>query len=296
LNAAAAYEADVLILGGDVTGKLLVPVVENGDGAWHADIHGEHIVAGTPDELDELRKRIRMMGRYDVVVSGAGEQALADDPAVVAETFERVTTESLQRWTALAQERLAERGTPVYMMLGNDDEPELADVLRASDFVHYAEDGVLPLPGGWELLSYGPSTPTPWDTPRERSEDEIAQALAGLAATVSDPAKAIYNVHCPPYDTHLDQAPQLDDDLRPVVDASGVKMTSVGSTAVREAIERDQPVVGLHGHVHESPGASKLRDSLCINPGSEYADGILKGAIVDLDSERGLRAWQMVQG
>jgi Icc-related predicted phosphoesterase len=296
LNAAAAYEADVLILGGDVTGKLLVPVVENGDGTWHADIFDERIAADTPEALEELRKRIRMMGRYDVVVSSAGEQALADDPAVVADTFERVTTESLQRWTALAEERLGERGTPVYMMLGNDDEQSLADVLRASDFVHYAEDGVLPLPGGWELLSYGPSTPTPWDTPRERSEDEIAAALAELAGAVTNPGKTVYNVHCPPYDTHLDQAPALDDDLRPVVDASGVKMISVGSTAVREAIERHQPVVGLHGHVHESPGASKLRESLCINPGSEYADGVLKGAIVDLDSERGLRSWQMVQG
>jgi Icc-related predicted phosphoesterase len=296
LNAAAAYEADVLILGGDVTGKLLVPVVENGGGTWHANIFDERVVAATPDELAELRKRIRMMGRYDVVVSSAGERALADDPEVVAATFERVTTESLQRWTALAQERLGERGTPVYMMLGNDDEESLADVLRASDFVHYAEDGILRLPGGWELLSYGPSTPTPWATPRERTEDEIATALAELAGAVSDPAKAVYNVHCPPYDTHLDQAPELDADLRPVVDASGVKMTSVGSTAVRDAIERHQPVVGLHGHVHESPGASKLRESLCINPGSEYADGILKGAIVDLDSDRGLRSWQMVQG
>jgi Icc-related predicted phosphoesterase len=107
---------------------------------------------------------------------------------------------------------------------------------------------------------------------------------------------AVFNVHCPPSDTHLDQAPLLDDDLRPVVDASGIRTTSVGSTSVREAIERHQPVLGLHGHVHESPGASKLGASLCLNPGSEYGDGILRGAIVDLETGHGLRSWQMIQG
>jgi Icc-related predicted phosphoesterase len=296
LNAAAAYEAKALILGGDVTGKLIVPVVNRGSGTWEAEIFEEQVVADGDEELAELQKRIRMMGRYDVIVSAEEEQRLAADPEALSAAFRGATTESLRRWTELAAERLGETNVPVYMILGNDDEPELADVLRDSPFVQYAEDGICELPGGWQMLSFGPSTPTPWHTPREMDEAKIEEAVAHLAGQVTDMKRTIFNIHCPPSDTHLDQAPELDPDLRPVVDASGLRMMSVGSTAVREAIERHQPPLGLHGHVHESPGASKLGDSLCINPGSEYADGILRGAIFELDTERGLRSWQMIQG
>ena len=124
----------------------------------------------------------------------------------------------------------------------------------------------------------------------------MADALRGLAEKLEDPGRAVFNIHCPPVDTHLDQAPKLDADLRPVVDASGIQTISAGSTAVRELIERLQPLIGLHGHVHESPGASKLGRTVCVNPGSDYQDGVLRGAIVELDTEQGLRSWQLVQG
>lgn len=296
LNAAAAYDAKALILGGDITGKLIVPIVDDGAGHWQAEIFDERIEASDETELAALQKRIRMMGRYDVLLSAQGERRLAEDPDAVTAAFRAATTESLGRWTQLAADRLGDSGIPVYMMLGNDDDPELADVLRASSFVHYAEDGICELPGGWQLLSFGPSTPTPWHTPREMDETSIEDELERLMGQGSDMSHTIFNIHCPPADTHLDQAPQLDAELRPVVDASGLRTVSVGSTAVRAAIERHQPPLGLHGHVHESPGMSKLGEAVCLNPGSEYADGILRGAIVDLDTEHGLQSWQLVQG
>jgi Icc-related predicted phosphoesterase len=296
LNAAAAYRADVLILGGDVTGKLIVPIVGNGGGTWHAEIHHEQVQVDSEETLAELRKQIRMMGRYDVVVTPEEDRRLAEDPAAVPAAFARVTRESLERWAALAEERLSQAGVPAFMILGNDDDPGLADVLRESSYVRYAEDGICELPGGWQMLSFGPSTPTPWRTPRELTEEEMASGLRNLAGQLEDPARAVFNIHCPPVDTHLDQAPKLDADLRPVVDASGIQTTSAGSAAVRELIQDLQPVVGLHGHVHESPGATKLGRTVCLNPGSDYQDGVLRGAIIELDTEQGLRSWQLVQG
>jgi uncharacterized protein len=296
LNAAAAYRADALVLGGDVTGKVIVPIVGNGSGTWHAEIHHERVLVDSEQSLAELRKQIRMMGRYDLVVTAAQERTLAQDPDAVPAAFARVTRESLARWADLAEERLGAAGVPAFMMLGNDDDPELAEVLREATYVQYAEDGICELPAGWQMLSFGPSTPTPWHTPRELTEEEIADSLRDLAAKVEDPSRTVFNIHCPPVDTHLDQAPKLDAELRPVVDASGIRTTSAGSTAVRELIQDLQPVVGLHGHVHESPGASKLGHTVCINPGSDYQDGLLRGAIVELDTEQGLRSWQLVQG
>jgi len=63
-------------------------------------------------------------------------------------------------------------------------------------------------------------------------------------------------------------------------------MKPVGSTAVRHFIERVQPMLSLHGHIHESPGYIRIGRTLCINAGSEYAEGILKAAIINLDRDR----------
>lgn len=293
LNAAEVYEADALVLGGDLTGKLLVPIVERGD-AWTAELHGETVRADDEAALEELRSRIRMMGRYDVVVTPDEHERLAD-AAELERRFAEVIRAGVTRWMGLLAERLGDKDVAVYTMLGNDDLPELADVLRGSGVATYAEDGIVELPGGFEMLSVGYSTPTPWHTPRELEEEELGARIDALAGRLTEPSRAVFNLHCPPADTHLDQAAKLGADLRPVIDAGGPVMTSVGSTAVRAAIERHHPLLGLHGHVHESPAIQRLDGAVCINPGSDYGDGVLRGAIVDLDARKGVRTWQIVQ-
>jgi Icc-related predicted phosphoesterase len=296
VNAAQVYEVSALVLGGDVTGKVVVPLVADGDGAWQGDLYGEPVVARGEEELGALRKRIRTMGRYDVVLTPDEKKEVDADPSRIDALFHAAMRDSLERWVALAEERLGPAGIPCYMMLGNDDFDELAEVLRGSDVVIYAEDGVHELPGGFELASIGYSTPTPWNTPRELPEEQLGDRIDALLAQVREPEQAVFNFHCPPRDTHLDQAPELDRELRPVVDASGVRMHSVGSSAVRRTIEDASPLLGLHGHVHESPAGQRLGSAMCINPGSDYGDGVLRGAIVDLDRDKGVKRWQIVQG
>jgi uncharacterized protein len=282
LNAAKVYEAQVLVLGGDLSGKVLVPLVAD--------------AGRDAAELDAERTQIRMTGRYPIVVTPDEQAVIEADPAALDSRFQQAMEETLRAWVELADERLADADVTVFTMLGNDDEPALADVLRSASRSTYAEDGIVELPGGFEMATLGYSTPTPWKTPRELTEDELGASLTELLDRLRDPARAVVNLHCPPAGTHLDQAAKLDSELRPVVDASGLVMTSVGSTAVRAAIERYQPMLGLHGHVHESPGTERLGGTLCINPGSEYGDGVLRGAIVDLEAERGVARWQLVQG
>jgi Icc-related predicted phosphoesterase len=282
LNAAAVYEAQVLVLGGDLTGKVLVPLVADS--------------ARDAAELESELARIRITGRYPIVVTAAEQAEIEADPAALDSRFQQAMEDTLRAWVELADERLAGADVEVFTMLGNDDAPGLADVLRGARRSTYAEDGIVELPGGFEMASFGYSTPTPWNTPRELAEDELAERLTEVLDRLREPARAVVNLHCPPAGTHLDQAAKLDDDMRPVVDASGLVMTSVGSTAVRAAIERYQPMLGLHGHVHESPGTERLGATLCINPGSEYGDGVLRGVIVDLEAERGVARWQLVQG
>jgi Icc-related predicted phosphoesterase len=295
LNAARVYEPAALLLGGDVTGKVIVPLVSTGNGGWRGEIFGRAVEAHSSEELAALQKQIRNRGHYDLLLSVDEKAALDSDPAQLDATFERVVREGLERWVALAEERLGESGVPCFVMLGNDDFPELVQALQGSKVLHYAEDQMYELPGGFELISLGYSTPTPWHTAREIPEEEMADKIDRLASRLVSPERAVFNLHCPPRDTHLDQAPVLDETLRPVVGAGGMLVGSVGSTAVRKAIERYQPLLGLHGHVHESAGVEKLGRTLCINPGSDYGDGVLRGAIVELDSNKGVKRWQLLQ-
>ena len=137
------------------------------------------------------------------------------------------------------------------------------------------------------MISCGWSNRTPWHTPREMDEDDLERRIEKMAAEVTRPERAVFNLHVPPARTAIDLAPALDDSLKPVVKGGAVVMESVGSEAVRRVLERHQPMLGLHGHIHESRGAVRLGRTLSINPGSEYGDGILRGALIELDGRQG---------
>ena len=295
VNAAKAYEADVLVLGGDITGKQLVPIVPEPGGGWRASEGGTAMRLRTEDERQTMLKRAAMIGAYTVGLADDEEEArLRDDPAYRHARFLEAMRTLLESWVRIAEERLKPAGIPLYMMLGNDDEEELREVIEGSDWVHHAEGRVCRVEGH-EMISWGWSTPTPWDTPREQSEQAMADSIAAMAERLEDPERAIFNLHCPPYQSGIDEAPALDEDLRPVVKGGQMKHIPVGSRAVREAIERWSPLVGLHGHVHEAAGTQSINGTRCFNPGSNYQHGVLRGVLVRLRDGK-LRDWTFTRG
>jgi Icc-related predicted phosphoesterase len=298
LNAAQVYEADVLVFGGDIAGKVLVPIVANRLGTGYTvSLHGRTVELESRQALGELRDQLRAAGRYSVVLTEEEKQHYDGHAKEVAEElFPAAVRGVLTDWVTLAEERLSGWHIPAYVMLGNDDYPDLTSALLDGVQMVNAEDQVVELPGGFEMISLGYSNPTPWDSPRELNEEALGARITAMAERLERPERAVFNLHCPPHGTHLDQAAQLDAEFRPVVKGGQIVMTSVGSTAVRDALERYQPMVGLHGHVHESPGAQRLGRTLAINPGSDYGDGVLRGSLLNLDAKRGVRSWQLVQG
>jgi uncharacterized protein len=293
VNAAAFYGADAILLGGDLTGKAIVPLVrENG---VHRGVFLGEDVGAEGEALVELEKKIANAGYYSFRCDPAEEKALRPDPAAREALFLRLMRERLERWVALAEERLSPQGVPCYVNSGNDDPREIDEALEASDWVQFLEGRVVTLPDGTEVASCGYANRTPWDCPRDVDEDELARRLDAVIAGVADPERAIFNFHCPPYDTGIDAGPKLDESLRMTSGAGGAEMQPVGSTACRAAIERYQPLLGLHGHLHESRGVHKLGRTTCLNPGSEYNEGILRGALIELRKGR-LRSHQFTAG
>lgn len=294
VNAGKFYEADVLVMGGDITGKAVVPIIRTARGLRAPEVIGDR-TAGE-EELETIEDRIRDRGFYPYVTSEEELAAAHGDQAAIDALFARAMADSVRRWLELAEERLAGTGIRLFMMLGNDDEPALQEVLAASPLHVDCEDIAVQLGDQIQMLSCGIANPTPWNSPREMPEDQLAGHLERLVADLDDPGRAVFNLHVPPKGTALDQAPALDDTLKPIVRGGSVEMTSAGSQAVRDLIERYQPLVALHGHIHESRGITKLGRTVCINPGSEYGEGVLHGALLVLDRKKGLRNHQLVSG
>jgi Icc-related predicted phosphoesterase len=293
LNAARFYEADVLVLGGDVVGKRAVPYWEESDGYVVAD---DEVVRGLGQEgLEALLRSVRDQGGYPYRTTAEELAAIQDDDAAVEALFERLACESVGRWLELAEERLAGSGVRCLIPPGNDDPPAIDRLLDESAATENPEGRPVEV-GELTMVTCGIANPTPWASYREQDEAELERTLEELIGALPDPQRAIFNFHVPPRDTPLDVAPLLDADLKPVLRGGQLATTHVGSTAVRAAIERHRPVLALHGHIHESRGTWRTRRSLCLNPGSEYPDGVLRGALVELGGRKGIRSYQLTQG
>lgn len=295
LNAARVYGCDVLIMGGDMTGKMLVPVVDHGHGRWSTRVFGRQREFGEA-ELGAVRKLIADAGYYAYESTVDGVRELEQSPAAVEAVFRERITETVESWLRLAEERLNGSTVLCFMTPGNDDPPFVDDLLRTSSRVINPEGNLVDLPGGFSMISVGYSNPTPWDSPRELSEDRLLQLIEGEAGKVPDMTRAIFNFHVPPKDTPIDQAVQVDAELRPVIKGGMPAIAGVGSSAVRTSIARHQPMLALHGHIHESRGEARLGRTVCLNPGSEYSEGVLRGVIVTLSEQNGLKGYQLVAG
>ncbi|HEX5192813.1 MAG TPA: metallophosphoesterase [Solirubrobacteraceae bacterium] len=289
------YKADVALMAGDLTGKAIAPLVRRGD-ALEAELLGVHRVARDGDELAQLERDIADVGYYSFETTAEDADRLAGDEGARNQLLERLMSERLQAWLELATERLDGSSVPLYLIPGNDDDFSIDEVLNRPGYAPVNVDGkVVEITGGLELLACGWSNHTPWNTPREETEDQLYERLDALARQVSDPRRAIFMIHVPPHDSGLDTAPILDENLRPTVSAGDVLRGPVGSTAVRRIIEDYQPVLSIHGHIHESGGERKIGKTLCINPGSEANHGILRGYIVDI-GRKGVELAQRVEG
>jgi uncharacterized protein len=296
LNSWKFYDADHIVVGGDITGKFVVPIVEAGGGRWTSSFLGIERKVSGPEELEALRTRIADAGQYDFVTTPDELESYQGDQSRIDQLFRRLVIERARQWVAEADEKLRGTGVRCFVSGANDDFFEVDDVIARSEVIEDPNGTVIELEGGFELMGMGYGNPTPWACPRDIPERELADRIDKTAAGVRDMRRAILSLHVPPLGSGLDIAPKLDEYLRPRVGAAGLEMVPVGSTATRDAIIKYQPMIGLHGHIHESKGIRKLEGTTIANPGSEYGEGVLDGLLVDIDPKKGLRRVDLVTG
>lgn len=284
INAGKFYEAQVLVLGGDMTGKAIVPIVAQGDDRWKVTLLEQESILEGREAVDKMAQTIQNRGYYPHVTNPDEVEEIASTPGRSDALFTDHVLSTVARWMEYADEKLAGTGIRCYVCPGNDDVFEIDPVIAASRSVELAEGRRIDLDEQHQMISTGWSNPTPWNTHREEPDEKLRERIAALVAQVTDLENAVFNLHPPPYGSGLDEAPELTKDLRPAY--AGRSLVPVGSKAVLEAIERHKPLLGLFGHIHEGKGSRKYGRTLCINPGSMYEQGILHGALVDLKPKK----------
>ncbi|MFN8233743.1 MAG: metallophosphoesterase [Actinomycetota bacterium] len=285
LNAARFYEVDALVFGGDLMGKLLIPIVRDAGGSYRARLQGQDHHITSDEEMAEFKKVLQTLGFYWQEMDPEEYRSYEGNQERIDQLFDVLAKDRLKEWIALAEERLAGTHVRVFLCGGNDDTDEVLSAMDDPnlDRVVNAENRTVPVDDEHVVVTIGYSTPTPWETPRERTEPEIAEVIAKVMADVEDPSRAVFNFHCPPLDSSLDTCLKLDASVwppTPVIQNGQAIYYGAGSQSVADALSEFQPTVGLHGHIHESRGVTNYGRTMAFNPGSEYGEGVLRGLIV----------------
>jgi Icc-related predicted phosphoesterase len=300
INAGKFYDANVLVMGGDITGKLLIPIIKVKNGCYRATLQGRVEQLTTEEELKGLMARLDVLGFYYQVMDEEEYRTVSADPHAVSKLFNDLARQRLTNWVDLAEERLAGTGIKCFVTGGNDDEPEVLEVMKREGNQSFfaCENEMVYVDDVHPMISVGFSTPTPWKTPREVSDEELGVIIEEMIAKVPDMQKAIFNFHDPPVDSSLDTCPMLDwskDPPEQILQGGQPILFGAGSKSIRDAIKKHKPMLGLHGHIHESQSVAKIGRTTCVNPGSEYGEGILRGCLINfVDGE--VQGYQMTSG
>jgi Icc-related predicted phosphoesterase len=288
LNSAKYFDLDALVLSGDMTGKLMIPIVKRPDGKYDASLQAEKFVL-TEEEIPEFAKKCRMITYLPYVTTPEEVERIAADEVYRESVFERLEQEVICTWLSLIPDRVPSK-CKVILSPGNDDKLSIDNIIRAEmaniPNLIFGEEEVVALDEEHEVLCFGWSNPTPFNSPRECSEEELEERLECVVAQVRNMKTAVFCIHVPPYKSAIDDAPLITEDLKYDVRGGRIQMVPVGSQAVRKIIKKYQPLLGLHGHIHESPGFVNIGRTQCLNPGSEYAEGILKGFLVEINGAK----------
>jgi Icc-related predicted phosphoesterase len=287
LNSAEYYKADVILLLGDLTGKAIVPFVKVSDSEWYCNPYGKREIFSSREQVEERKNMFRNKGWYVFETTPTEVEEFKASPMKREELFTILMKHTLDKMLGQLDEVNFQQNTKKFVVCpGNDDIFEIDDVIKKHERVIFPLEKVVEIDSKREMVSCEYVNPTPWKTPRECSEEQLEKKLEKEIKRSNQTKNLICNFHAPPYGSGLDRAPKLDKDLKPITDFGNPIFENVGSKAVLNVIKKHQPLLGLHGHIHESAAHAKIGRTICMNPGSEYQIGTISGYVIDLPEDR----------
>jgi Predicted phosphoesterases, related to the Icc protein len=295
INAGKFYEADVIIMGGDITGKSILHIEKQNNGNYRSNFMGIENAFSTNEEMESFKKSVQTAGFYPYISTSEEWEAIKSDPAAMDTLFAALMKKSLEEWMDFAEQKLKDTNIKCFVMPGNDDPLAVSEILKESTRIIDPDGKIVQIDDHLTMVSCGYSNPTPWNSPRECSEVELKAMIDKMMQSVPDPHACILNAHVPPFNSTLDDAPKLSSSLQVQSSGGVVETAPVGSTAVMEAIKQYGYILSLHGHIHEVHAIKEIGRTLSINPGSDYGDGVLHGALVSLSKDK-VKSYQLVSG
>ena len=294
LDYCANHNVELLILSGDHDGKLFIPIVSTSEGCY-AKLHEQSYSFNDINEVKQFRYDKSLYGIYSKEMEITEVEKLRNDSAYLENVFHDVILEHMTMLMNLLTSKILPPNLKIIVSLGNDDPYYLDDLINK-----YQTDQILIGINNcfyideYCVVNFEYTQPTPWETPRELSENIIEKKIDTLLM-LNRSEYYLFNFHCPPYNTLIDCAPKIDKNFKPVIRGGELVNSHVGSKAIRRIIEKYQPICSLHGHVHESPGKFNINKTICFNPGSEYERGILRGYIIEIDKHTVVDSWIIVK-
>lgn len=283
ISTAKNFNVDLLLISGDLTGKAIVPIVKLDSGLYVTTFMGEDYKVSEA-ELPPLQRDVRKCGYYYRIMNRQEYEEFKGHPEKIDELFDKVTREAVENWVRKIEEILP-KDMRVVMNPGNDDTFAIDEILKKAERIEYTVGKVYNLDDAHEMINCDWVNPTPWNSPRECEEEELEKRLRTEIKRASNMSQLVCDFHAPPFNTTIDLAPKLGKGMKPKMFMGQPQYEHVGSTAVRKVIEEFQPKMGLHGHIHESPGIYKLGKTVCFNPGSEYLEGTMHAYLLTLTPE-----------
>ncbi|MFC0878812.1 metallophosphoesterase [Saccharicrinis sp. FJH2] len=294
LNAVSNFGIDILIISGDLAGKDIRPII-GANGFYKTEMDGK-VISVSEREIHSIKKRLEDLGHYYFLTNQEEFKKLQSIPDRIMKILDEKILERLEEWILKIIDQINVNKTKVIISPGNDDTKQIDSLL-----IKYNNRGIYTglknpiLFKEVEIITLDYTNITPWNTERELNEKKLKKLIAEKIGGIKNVENAIFNFHCPPFNTKLDLAPQLDKDLKYDVKPGGINIVHTGSTAVFESIKEYQPLLSLHGHIHESKGFEYIGRTLSLNPGSEHEKGILNAYIIDIDEKCTIRDFYLIE-
>jgi len=278
------FKVDCMIAAGDLTGKVIAPIIRIEENLHKCRIFGHEYELHNENEIAIMEQKIRDTGYYPYRCNLKRAEELNENKKELDKLFDELMRESVKKWLDLTTDKI-DKNVRLIVNPGNDDRFVVDDIIEEHEGLIYPLGKVVHLNDKYEMVSCEWVNITPWNSPRECSEEELMKKLEKEIGRLNHFENAVFNFHAPPYDTSLDKAPKVGKDLKPVTMLGMPQTESVGSRSVKDVIEKYQPFMGLHGHIHESSGKQKIGRTVCLNPGSEYASGLLRFLLIALNKK-----------